>query len=137
MLADHALIPRLFFETCRYDQPTNMLCRRAKRDFTLGGAQIRAGQNLLYIYASANRDEREFVNAAQFDIFRNHERDLTYGAGGHKCLGMHLATMGAVIVLEELLASIRDFEVRLDGCRRAYGEHLSGFERVPVRVQLG
>ncbi|MFZ1834163.1 MAG: cytochrome P450 [Pseudomonadales bacterium] len=137
VLADHALIPRLFFETCRYDQPTNMLCRRAKRDFTLGGAQIRAGQNLLYIYASANRDEREFVNAAQFDIFRNHERDLTYGAGGHKCLGMHLATMGAVIVLEELLASIRDFEVRLDGCRRAYGEHLSGFERVPVRVHLG
>lgn len=77
------------------------------------------------------------MNAAQFDIFRNHERDLTYGAGGHKCLGMHLATMGAVIVLEELLASIRDFEVRLDGCRRAYGEHLSGFERVPVRVHLG
>lgn len=36
VLADHALIPRLFFETCRYDQPTNMLCRRAKRDFTLG-----------------------------------------------------------------------------------------------------
>jgi cytochrome P450 len=132
--ADHGLVEKLFFETCRYDQPTNMLCRRAVRDFTLGGAQIRAGQNLLYIYASANRDEAEFERADQFDIFRSYPRDLTYGAGGHKCLGMHLATMGAVILLQEFLRAAGDYEVLVEDCERAYGEHLSGFLRVPVRV---
>ena len=56
VLADHRLVQQLFLETARYDQPTNMLCRRAVGDFTLGGAQIKAGQKLLYSYASANRD---------------------------------------------------------------------------------
>lgn len=134
VLADHGLVQRLFLETARYDQPTNMLCRRAVRDFTLNGAAIKAGHNLLYIYASANRDGEEFERPDEFDIFRSHARDLSYGAGGHKCLGMHLATMGGVIVLQEFLASVASHEVRLDRCERAYGEHLSGYLRVPVRV---
>ena len=66
--------------------------------------------------------------------FREYDRDLTYGAGGHKCLGMHLATMGACIILQELLDSISDYEVIEDQCVRAYGEHLSGFLNVPIRV---
>lgn len=136
VLADHSLIPKLYFETCRYDQPTNMLCRRAINDFELGGKQIKAGQNLLYLYASANRDSNEFERADEFDIFRDHERDLTYGAGGHKCLGMHLATMGATILLEELFKAISDYEVLEDGCERVFWEHLSGYFRVPIKVTL-
>ena len=135
VLADHGLVQQLFLETARYDQPTNMLCRRAVRDFTLGGAGIKAGQNLLYIYASANRDEAEFERAGEFDIFRRSERDLTYGAGGHKCLGMHLATMTGVMVIEEFLKAAGGYEVLVDECERAYGEHLSGFLRVPVRLK--
>lgn len=134
VLADRGLVQQLFLETARFDQPTNMLCRRAVRDFTLGGADIRAGQDLLYIYASANRDEAEFERADQFDIFRRHERDLTYGAGGHKCLGMHLATMGGVIVIEEFLKAAGDYAVLVEECERAYGEHLSGFLHVPVQT---
>lgn len=133
VLADHGLLPRLYRETCRFDQPTNMLCRRAVKPFTLGGAQIEPGQNLLYIYASANRDEAEFPQADCFDLFRDPPRDLIYGAGGHKCLGMHLATMGAVIVLEEFLRAVPDYTVATERSVRAYGEHLSGFTRVMVR----
>jgi cytochrome P450 len=136
VLSDHSLISRLYFETCRYDQPTNMLCRRAVNDFELGGRQIKAGQNLLYLYASANRDEAEFDNPDEFDIFREYERDLTYGAGGHKCLGMHVAGMGAGIILQELFSSIKDYELLQDQCVRAYGEHLSGFMKVPIRVTV-
>ena len=135
VLAEHGLVQQLFLETARFDQPTNMLCRRAVRDFTLGAAQIKAGQNLLYIYASANRDAEEFERADEFDIFRRCERELTYGAGGHKCLGMHLATMGGVIVIEEFLKAAGDYEVLVDECERAYGEHLSGFLHVPVQLR--
>jgi len=132
VLSDPALVEKLFRETARYDQPTNMLCRRAVRDFPLGGAGIKAGQTLLYLYASACRDESEFPDADTFDIFRSPQRDLIYGAGGHKCLGMHLATMGGVILLEEFLRAAPDYRVDLARCERAYGEHLSGFVRVPV-----
>lgn len=136
VLADRSLVPNLYFETCRYDQPTNMLCRRAVNDFDLNGAQVKAGQNLLYLYSSANRDEAEFERADEFDIFRTHERDLTYGTGGHKCLGMHLATMGAEILLGELFDRIEDYELLEGQCQRAYGEHLSGFLRVPIKVKV-
>ncbi len=136
VLADRSLVARLYAETCRYDQPTNMLCRRAINDFELGGQQIRAGDNLLYIYASANRDAAEFDRANEFDIFRDYERDLTYGTGGHKCLGMHLASLGAEILLGELFDRIDDYELLRDQCERAYGEHLSGFNRVPIRVRV-
>jgi cytochrome P450 len=134
VLADTSLVPRLYFETCRYDQPTNMLCRRAVKDFELGGARIKAGQVLLYIYASANRDEAEFERADEFDIFRDYPRDLTYGTGGHKCLGMHLATMGARVVLEELFNAISDYELIQDQCERVFWEHLSGYAHVPISV---
>jgi len=136
ILTDHSLIPKLYFETCRFDQPTNMLCRRAINDFELGGKNIKAGQNLLYLYASANRDSAEFQRADEFDIFRDHKRDLTYGTGGHKCLGMHLASMGATILFEELFKKITGYELLEDSCQRVFWEHLSGFSKVPIKIML-
>ncbi|MHA3794159.1 cytochrome P450 [Sphingomonas sp. YL-JM2C] len=132
VLADPALIPKAFFEAARIDQPTNMLCRRAVNDFSVRGAEIKAGQNLLMIYASANRDEAEFERADAFDIFRSYPRDLTYGIGGHKCLGMHLATMAGTIALEEFFKVSGRYEVDAAHCTRAYGEFLSGFDHLPV-----
>ena len=136
VMADHSLISKLYSETCRFDQPTNMLCRVAINDFELHGAQIEKGQKLMYIYASANRDGAEFERPDEFDIFRTHKRDLTYGAGGHKCLGMHLATMGAEILISELFSKIEDYELVEGESVRAYGEFLSGFMKVPIRVKL-
>lgn len=134
VLADNRLIHRAFLETARFDQPTNMLARRAKVEFEVGGRQIRAGDNLLFIYASANRDAGEFEDPDSYNLFREVKRDLTFGIGGHKCLGMHLATAIGVIVLEEVLKDITDFRVDLAGAERAYGEHLSGYVKVPVQV---
>jgi cytochrome P450 len=133
VLADHALIRPAFLETARFDQPTNMLARRARADFELSGRRIRAGQNLLFIYASANRDGEEFERPDEFDIYRKAARDLSFGVGGHKCLGAHLAVMIGVMMLEEWFAAIEDYELLDAQCQRAYGEHLSGFLQVPVR----
>lgn len=135
VLADPSLIVHAFLEAARYDQPTNMLARRAKTDFDVGGKHISSGDNLLFIYASANRDEAEFERADQFDIHRRPTRNLSFGVGGHKCLGMHLAVVIGRILLEELLGAIDDYDVDADACERAYGEHLSGFIRMPMTVK--
>lgn len=135
VLGDLSLVPKAFFEAGRYDQPTNILCRRAVNDFEVRGRQIRAGQNLLMVYASGNRDEAEFERAGEFDIFRSYPRDLTYGIGGHKCLGMHLATMAGVIALEEFFKISGRYRIDPDQCTRAYSEFLSGFDHVPVEIE--
>lgn len=133
VVADPIKVRQAFIETLRIDQPTNMLARKASADFELNGAQIKAGQGLLYLYASANRDEAEFENADQFDMHRETKRDLSFGRGGHKCLGLHMGTLMGCIILEELIAAIGDFEIVEDQCERLYGEHLSGFGKVVIR----
>lgn len=133
VLADNALAMAAFRETCRYDQPTNMLARRAACDFELNGARIAAGDNLLFVYASANRDERRFENADTFDMNRSNPGDLSFGTGAHFCLGAALAQTSARLMLERLLAAISDYEVIEEQCQRAYGEHLNGFIEMVIR----
>jgi len=135
VLADPSLIPAAFRETLRLYQPTNMLARRARADFELGGRQIKAGDNLLMIYASANRDEARFPDPNRFDIFRDGPRDLSFGVGAHVCLGASLAPIAARVMIEELLAATSDYELVEDGCERSYGEFLLGFTRVPIRFK--
>ena len=134
VLDDLSLVQKAFFEAGRYDQPTNILCRRAARDFEIRGTQIKAGQNLLMVYASANRDAAEFDRPDEFDIFRTYRRDLTFGVGGHMCLGMHLATMAGTIILEEFFKVSGDYKINPEDCVRNYGEFLSGFLQVPVEL---
>ncbi|MDE2442507.1 MAG: cytochrome P450, partial [Betaproteobacteria bacterium] len=133
ILADNTRAMAAFRETCRYDQPTNMLARRAARDFELSGARIAAGDNLLFIYASANRDERRFENADTFDMNRSNPGDLSFGTGTHFCLGATLAQTSARLMLERLFASMSDYTVIEERCRRAYGEHLNGFIEMVIK----
>lgn len=133
VVANPQLVRKAFLETLRIDQPTNMLARKARKDFDLNGAHIKAGQGLLYLYASADRDEAEFPKADIFNMHREYKRDLTFGHGGHKCLGMHLGTLMGCIILEELISALGDYSVVEDQCSRLYGEHLSGFGKVVIR----
>ena len=134
--ADNSLLKKAFLEQVRYDQPTNMLARKAAKDMEIGGAQIKAGQGLLFLYASACRDEEEFENADKFDINRAPGRELTFGHGGHKCLGVHLGTAMGTIIFEEVFAAIKSYEVMEDQSQRLYGEHLSGWGKVPIKIAL-
>lgn len=134
VLNDHSLARKAFLETARYQQPTNMLARRAAADFEVGGQQIKAGQNLLFIYASATRDEEQFERANEFDINRTDlEPNMTFGIGSHLCLGKHVAIEAGLIIIEKILNDISDFSVVTDKVERAYGEHLAGFVRMPVK----
>ena len=133
--ADHALIPYAFAETARYDQPTNVLGRRVVADLELHGKTISAGQNVMFLFASANRDEREFPEADQYQISRRPPRTLAFGAGIHACIGQHLARLEGKIILEELFAAIPEYEVQQQRCRRTFTEFLQGYCEVPIRFR--
>ena len=130
---DLAHVGNAFAETLRYDQPTNLLGRRVRADVEVGGRLLTTGQGVLFVYASANRDEREFPDADRFDVLRCPRRTLSFGHGVHKCLGEHLGMTMGTILLEELLEAVGAYQLDPSTCHRLYGEFLSGFNEVPIR----
>jgi cytochrome P450 len=134
-LADPECAAWVFAEAVRYDHPTDMLCRVVTRDTEVGGRALRRGQGVLLLWGSANRDEREFERAADFDIDRRPARSLLFGHGQHKCIGEHVAIQMGAALVGELLLAVRDFTVDRDGVHRRRGEFLKGFDAMPVSVE--
>jgi cytochrome P450 len=134
VLADPGLAMAAFAEAVRFDHPTDLLCRVVQRDVEVGGKRLTPGQGVILLWGSANRDEREFEQAGEFDIHRRAPRSLLFGHGQHKCIGEHVAMQMGAALLGELVASVRDFEVDTAGVRRRRGEFLKGFNAMPIRV---
>lgn len=132
--ADRSLIPHALEEAARFDQPTNVLGRTVKRPVQLHGCSLEVGQAVLFLYASATRDEREFERADEFLIDRRPRRSLSFGIGPHFCLGQHLARLEGRVILEELFDAAPEMSVDKGRCARVYGEFLQGFNHVPVQL---
>lgn len=131
---DPARIPRAVEEMLRWVTPVKTIARTALRDVELGGQTLGAGDRVITLFESGNRDETVFERPDTFDIDRDPNRHLSFGGyGRHHCLGAHLARLEIRVMLEELL-------VRLPELRRAnadplplrHGTFVLGLERVPV-----
>jgi hypothetical protein len=123
-----------FHEALRLDMPTQYMCRTVVSDVTLHGVTMPAGRPVLFLYASANRDEREFPDPDRFDIGRPLARHLGFGHGTHACLGIHAARLEATVALQELLARHPRYEVPADGLERYQTEFVKGYSKLPIRL---
>ena len=63
------------------------------------------------IYASANRDEREWDHADVFDVRRDATRQLGFGHGAHACAGQGLARMETETMLRALAERVDRIEL--------------------------
>ena len=102
-------IPAAVEEMLRFESPAQALPRSAARDLEMHGQRIPKGARVLLVWASANRDEREFEEPERFDVRRKIKRHLALGHGIHFCLGASLARLEARVAFEELLARIPDY----------------------------
>ena len=93
-------------EFVRLASPVGCLGRTATTDVELGGIQIKAGEQVLVRFDSANRDESQFEDASRlrFDIRRG--GNVGFGLGVHRCLGSHFARIQLAVAFEELLARV-------------------------------
>lgn len=91
-------------EILRYEPPVHVTSRLAAADTELLGAPVPAGTRLTLILAAANRDARRFAEPDRFDPDRRDNKPLSFGAGGHFCLGAPLARLEAAIALPRLFA---------------------------------
>jgi cytochrome P450 len=80
-------------ELLRYDGPVKATFRWARADAELGGKTIRAGDRMLLVLASANRDPDRFPQPDRVDITRNPNPHVAFGHGIHVCLGAPMARL--------------------------------------------
>jgi cytochrome P450 len=119
LCADPALASAAVEETLRFDGPAKGLPRTAAVDVDLSGVRIPAGDRIVAMVTSANRDEHVFSEPHRFDIHRarpDHPH-LGFGRGPHYCAGAALARLEGRVALEEL-------------ARRLPGQRLAGEGRL-------
>lgn len=137
--ADPSRIPSWIEETLRYDTSSQMLARLTLQDVALHDTVIPAGERVVLVVGSANRDERVFTDPDRYDLDRP-ERELqqiaSFGFGRHFCLGASLARLEARVCLEELVARVADYDIDPEGIRRVHSVNVRGFAALPTTVVL-
>ena len=112
---DIGLLPNLVEEVLRTESPVQCHFRRATRGTTLAGVEIPAGSGVGVLYGSANRDERQFADAARFDVRRPNARThLAFSSGPHFCIGAPLARLEGRIAFEVLVTRLRNVRLPPD-----------------------
>jgi cytochrome P450 len=128
-----ALLPSAVEEILRYANPLHYFRRTATEDTVIGTTPIRAGDKVAMMYTSANRDETVFDAPDAFDIARDPNPHLSFGIGGHFCLGAHLARLEGRVFFEELLATFPTIELAGEP-RRVRSNLNNGLKSLPLRL---
>lgn len=90
-------------EFIRWVSPVSNMRRTVTEDHELHGQQLAAGDEVLLLYGSANRDPRVFDEPDVLDVTRTHNRHVAFGFGTHFCLGASLARLELRVMFDELL----------------------------------
>ncbi|MFI0460620.1 MAG: cytochrome P450 [Ilumatobacteraceae bacterium] len=111
LAANPALVDSAVEEVLRWVTPLNNFFRMAVTDDVIGGQPIAAGDRVIMLYPSANRDESVFRNPFAFDIHRSPNPHLSFGFGTHLCVGANLARLVLTTMFRELSAQATDLAV--------------------------
>jgi cytochrome P450 len=111
------------------------IARIAKDRVELHSRSIQAGERIILPFAAANRDPKQFVDPNIVKLDRKPNLHLTFGSGGHRCLGAGLATIELRVALEEWLRVIPDFSLVEPDSIQWSGGQVRGPERVMFQVK--
>ena len=115
---DPSLLGTAIEEMLRYDAPLQLFHRFVLEDFEHEGVAFERADTVGFLYGSANRDSWAFERADEFDVGRQPNRHLAFGAGTHFCLGAPLARLELEILFTTLLKRLPG--IRLEGGQPEY-----------------
>lgn len=129
---DPSLLDTAVEEIFRWTSPVVFFSRFVVRDTTLQDRQIHAGQRVLTLFPSANYDEEVFEHPDHFDIGREPNDHVAFGAGNHFCLGAALARLQLRTLIPLVFERLPQLELA------GTPEHLrsnfiAGYSRIPIR----
>jgi cytochrome P450 len=131
--ADRSQLPGAVEEMLRWASSTVYNRRTATGDVERHGQVIRAGDKVVLWWQAANFDERAFTDPTTFDIGRDPNPHLAFGAGSHFCLGANLARLEITLVFDGLLDRVEAIEPAGPVERTRSNKH-AGFRHAPVRL---
>lgn len=122
-------------EAIRWTTPVKHFMRTAQDDYELRGRKILKGESLLLCYPSGNRDEEVFDDPYDFRVDRSPNKIISFGHGGHMCLGMHLARLEMQAIYEELFSRIKSIELAGEPTH-IRANFVGGPKSIPVRYKF-
>lgn len=129
-----ALLPAAIEEVLRMESPAQGLFRKTTRKVELGGVVLPETARVMVHFASANRDDRQFLVPNSYDLRRpDVARHVAFGKGIHFCLGAPLARLELAIALPILFDRLP--ELRLSPESEPEREQIffaRGYARLPV-----
>ena len=108
LLADGADLTVAVEEFIRWVTPIHNMCRIATEDVEFGDVTVGAGQQVVLMYSSANRDPVHFDDPESFEVTRQPNHHLAFGHGTHFCLGAALARLEIRVFFEEFVRRFRN-----------------------------
>jgi len=130
--ADRELIPKAIEEGLRFETPLTTVQRFTVEDTELEGVKVPARSVIDVCIGSANRDGHRWERPEEFDIFRAHMPHISFAAGEHTCLGLHLARMESRVALECLLDRVTNIELVADDDPHIHGQPFRSPTALPV-----
>jgi cytochrome P450 len=132
--ADPALLDNAVEEFLRYDGSVQFTTRRALSDDEFHGQKVAAGDTVVIVLASANRDERVFDSPDELNLRRDIQRHLGFGDWIHICLGQFLARMETKAALAGLLEAFSRLELAVPESELVYRANfnLRGPKHLPI-----
>jgi cytochrome P450 len=130
--ADHELIPAAIEEGLRFETPLTTVQRYTTETTEVEGVELPAGAVIDVCMGSANRDEKRWERSEEFDIFRKRVPHISFAAGEHTCMGLHLARMETRVAVECLLTRLTDIRLITDDNPRISGQPFRSPTAIPV-----
>lgn len=112
-------------EFVRWSTPFTLISRTATEDTTVSGCPVHAGDRVLLMWGSANRDKSAFDRADDVVLERFPNRHVGFGMGPHRCVGSHLAKMVMRAALRFVAPSLHEWRI----------EHPESLEWSPAEVR--
>ncbi len=119
-------------EIIRWATPVTVFQRTAVNDVEVGGVEVRKGERVGLLYASANFDEDVFADPFRFDVLRDPNPHQAFGGhGAHYCIGANLARLEVDLIFNAIADLAPDIRM-LAGPQRLRSGWINGVKELRV-----
>ena len=129
-------IPVAVEELLRFESPVQWLARATTKDVEFYGRIIPKGDRVVLIWASANRDDRQFQNPDLLDLHWTSNNHMAFGQGIHFCIGAPLARLESRIAFQAIFSRIPHYKIS-GPIDRMFTRQERGISTLPFEIVTG